>query len=196
MRCTRMVRRLTLTSVVLLSFTTVFTSCGPEEKFKAQLEDINDYQTKLDSVEKVLHSIDFDSLKNVVASAAESEKIVKKIYDSDTLDEEFARAITEFKGIRKNMSKPENKLKVFQEEIDALKNQFTVLEKDIKNGALSEEEVKKYTEREMKDSQLFFNEFKKFYDNTKIVFEVYETYNPKVQKTIKILKEKNEASTS
>ena len=182
--------------IVVTIFSFVFISCGPEEKFKGPLTDIKNHQEKLDSVEKVLENIAFDSLELILQEIHQNEKDVKKYFKDDTLDMEFGRAMTDFKGIRKSIKSPELKKKSFQNEIDALQKQFKDLKHDIEKGVLSEEEVKKFTSKEVGDTKMFMDQFSLFHSAAQKSFKVYYTYKDVINKTIQKLKNKHESTPS
>lgn len=178
-----------------LTLTTLFlVSCGPKEKFEGPLKDINTYQSKLDSVEKVMEDIPFDSLETILKEIHQNEKDVKKYFKDDTLDMMFAQAMTEFKSIRKKIKSPRLKESAFQKEIDALQKQLKDLKHDITNGVLSEEEVQKFTAKEIADSKILIQKFSLFQNTAEKSMDVYYTYKEIIQSTIQKLKDSYENS--
>lgn len=167
-------------------------SCGPEEKFKGPLSDIEKYTKKIDSIENLSNEIPYDTLAFILKEVHQFEAEVKKYFKDDTLEMEFARAMNEFKGIRKNMKDPENNKKIFHLEMEGLKKQLNDLEEDIKNGVLSKEEVQKYTAKEVADTKLLLQQFGLFHETADKVLDVYYLNREIIANTIKELKAKRE----
>ena len=132
----------------------VLSACNPETKYADELKEIDTYTKKLDSVETILNGIEFDSLVYMQKTAADNEKLIKRFYVSDTIDQVFAQKLAYNKSVRKFLKKAdEEKIKMVNE-LDALKKQFTNLKTDILNGLYNKEQIKNYLKIEEDDTEM------------------------------------------
>ncbi|MGB1103781.1 MAG: hypothetical protein ACPG21_09140 [Crocinitomicaceae bacterium] len=125
-------------------------SCDPAEAYKTELTEIDSCLKRIDTLETLFDGIDFDTLQIMVDHVIANEKTIKEIYQPDTLDVTFGRHVNDSKIIRKTLTNLGNKQLSYSDELNAIKNQFMDLEDDIRNGVLTEDQIKTYlnTEKE------------------------------------------------
>jgi len=140
----------------------VLSACNPETKYADELKEIDSYTKKLDTVEAVLNGIEFDSLVYMQEMASSNEKLIKRFYINDTLDEDFAQKLTYNKSVRKFLKGvDEEKVKMY-DELKALTNQFEYLKTDILNGLYNKEQISNYLSVEKKDTDMLIKSVTEF----------------------------------
>lgn len=167
-------------------------SCDPSEEFKTELSEIDQHLADLDSLENLLHGIDFDSLAFMVEHVKENEALIKELYRPDTLNEEFGRLMNDSKSVRKGLATVGDDQVLYSDELNAVKHQFIDLKEDIQNGVLDEAQVKEYLSVENAALDKVSLSFGSFY--RMVSAERYRFYSvtPRVDEFIEGLKTKND----
>ena len=151
----------------------LLSACNPETKYANELKEIDTYSKKLDSVETILNGIDFDSLTYMQETALSNEKLIKRFYVSDTIDQDFAQKLNYNKYVRKHLKGAKEEKGNMLNELKALKIQFTNLKTDILNGLYSKDQINNYLSIEKSDTKLLINsvtEYDKMQKNAKTYF--------------------------
>lgn len=169
----------------------VLSACNPETKYVDELKEIDAYSKKLDSVETILNGIDFDSLVYMQETAASNEKLIKRFYVSDTIDQDFAQKLTYNKSVRKFLKgADEEKVKMY-DELKALKNQFVNLKTDILNGLYSKAQISNYLSAEKKDTDMLLKSVSEFDEIQKLNKSYFYFSTPSISAYLtKIMNEK------
>ncbi len=165
-----------------LLFVFVFWGCSPEEKYANQLTEIERYTTKLDSIEKVISGIDFDSLAFMQETAESNEKIIERYFHTDTIDANFAKKLALNKSVKltlKNILSQKEKMFL---EVEELKNQFTNLRVDIINGMYDEAQIENYFRTEKQDTDSLLKSIDEFMEIEKIQRQYFYKSNEEVSK--------------
>jgi DNA integrity scanning protein DisA with diadenylate cyclase activity len=140
----------------------LLSACNPETKYADELKEIDAYTKKLDTIETILNGIEFDSLVYMQEVASSNEKLIKRFYVGDTIDQDFAQKLTFNKSVRKFL-KGTNKEKVnMYAELNALKTQFANLKTDIINGLYNKEQISNYLSVEKKDTDMLLRSVTEF----------------------------------
>lgn len=148
-------------------------ACNPKTKYAEELKEIDAYTQKLDSIENILNGIDFDSLAYMQETALSNEKLIKRFYVSDTIDQNFAQKLDYNKSVRKLLKGALNEREKMFDELKALKTQFANLKTDILNGQYSKEQINNYLSVEKSDTKMLLKsvaEYDKMQNNQKIYF--------------------------
>ncbi len=132
----------------------LLTACNPQTKYAEELKEIDAYTQKLDSIEIILNGIDFDSLAYMQETASSNEKLIKRFYVSDTIDQNFAQKLDYNKSVRKLLKGALNERDKMFDELNALKTQFANLKTDILNGQYSKEQINNYLSVEKSDTKM------------------------------------------
>lgn len=141
-----------MTRLFYILFSLIFlSSCNPETKYAEELKDIDSYTNKLDSIEIILNGIEFDSLVYMQETAHTNEKLMKRFYVNDTIDESFAQKLAYIKSVRKILSDVKDEQHRMFAELKALKVQLSNLKTDILNGLYNKEQIVNYLNKEKKD---------------------------------------------
>jgi hypothetical protein len=146
----------------------LLTACNPESKFKSELQQIDFNLEKLDSVESVINGIEFDSLSYMYEIALNNEQLIKRYYQSDTIDKALADVLVFNKGIRKSFADVDKVQQNFMSELSALKTQFRNLKTDILNGLYNKEQIEHFLAIESNDTKLLINGIDGFYKTQQI----------------------------
>jgi hypothetical protein len=166
--------------VSLLLSALALTSCDPAKEFEAELKTIDSCMAQLDSIEQVYKGINFDSLDIMVEHVLANEAKMKNYYNADTVDQELGMLMNNCKGIRKSMKNVKGKALAFNDEIFALRKQFTNLKTDILNGAIEKEKINEYLAEEKAALDKLNKQFFDFYTMQKMQSAVYYYAVPKV----------------
>ena len=174
----------------------ILISCSPKSKFEKEIQVIDENLNTIDSVEEVVHSLQYDSLSYMVKTCKENLKQAQKYYTMDTIDQKFANELTYYKGIKKGVPSPHKLQHDWENEIEQLREQFKHLKHDVENGLLSEDKVKEYTKRESEDLKALLKEVEVFQKTYKSVADVFYQYNASIEQYIERLKKMNEQQTA
>jgi DNA integrity scanning protein DisA with diadenylate cyclase activity len=140
----------------------VLSACNPEVKYADELKEIDTYTKKLDTVESVLNGIEFDSLIYMQEVASSNEKLIKRFYVNDTINQDFAQKLTYNKSVRKFLKGADKEKVKMYNELNALKSQFANLKTDIINGLYNKEQISNYLSVEKKDSDMLLKSVTEF----------------------------------
>lgn len=131
---------------VLLLVITLFTvaACDPASQYKTELEEIDAYLSRIDSLETKFDGIVFDSLNIMVEHVKKNEGLIKALYQPDTLNASFGRLMNDSKSIRKTLSDVGGFEISIGDELNAVKHQLMDLKEDILAGLYSDEQIHEY----------------------------------------------------
>ncbi|MDX1349819.1 MAG: hypothetical protein R3279_06220 [Putridiphycobacter sp.] len=173
---------------ILMILGAIFIACSPEKKYAIELEEINRYETSIDSLKDLYLTINFDSLIYIQKEAAYHEKMIKSYYMADTISIDLAQKLQYIKSIRKSLSNIQVKQTGIGREIYALKKQFENLEKDIVEGLLNKKQITEYLENEKKAYENLSAEIAQVLDNQSKQFEDFNFAMPVVHEYVEIIK--------
>ena len=169
-------------------------SCNPSKKFTNELTTIDSCITVIEEMEEHLNGINFDSLDVMVQHVQHNESVIKRLYMSDTVDNDFARMMNECKGLRKTMEGSKAKKIKYGDELNALKHQFMDLKTDIMDGRFSKEQIDGYLSKEKRDMHIVHDSFYEFYDLQLKQTKIYYSNVPVVDKYVQDLLERENES--
>ena len=176
-------KRVFLISAMLL----LLASCDPGAKYKTELSEIDNYQLKLDSLSNEINGIEFDSLIYMQAEATANEKVIKSLFEPDTIDVVFAEKLNMNKGVRKSLGGVVKQKEEMLKEISELKLQFENLKEDILNGLYSKEQIVDYLNVEKLDFDILELGFKDFNLNQKKQKKNFYYANSQIAEYVEIL---------
>jgi hypothetical protein len=162
-------------------------SCDTGLKYKTELEEIQGYQLKLDSLSLDVNRIDLDSLVYMQTEAASNEKTIKALYSPDTIDALFAEKLNMNKGVRKSLISVNNQKENMLNEIGELKLQFVNLEVDILNGLYNQEQIVDYLNVEKLDFDILELSYKDFNLNQNKQKNNFYFANPQISEYVEML---------
>ena len=148
---------------VLFSLGITFISCDPATTYKKEIEEIDSCFALVDSLQNEFNGIEFDSLDYMYNHVLSNEDNIKKYYYSDTVNEMLAGQLNDSKSIRKRFKNIELDRTVLQEKLTTSLNQLENLEEDIRNGVLTEDQIKQYLADEKEAANEVYVEFESFY---------------------------------
>lgn len=163
-------------------------SCDPSTQFKSEIDEIDSLQSIVTDYEEKYESIDFDSLKIIVAHIEQNESDIEKYYIPDTINMELARQLMFSKEVRKKMTGADSKKMIFGDEVNAIKHQLINLKSDVKEGVLTKEEINGYIGSERSAILNFEHPFSEFYELQLYAKEVYSLDVVKVDSFIQSIK--------
>ncbi len=170
----------------------IFVACSPEKRYATELEEISGFNESLDSLNEIYATIKFDSLIAIQKVASQSEKMIKRHYNSDTISMDLAQRLQFIKSVRKSLFNIEIKKKAIKNEIMVLKDQFKNLESDIRNGILNHDQIKSYLAEEGMAYKILSDNISNLLSNQdKQLNDFYFAY-PLVKDYIEIIKPKED----
>lgn len=169
----------------------LLTSCDNATKYKTELDEISNYQSKLDSLTDEINGIKIDSLIYMQAEAAKNERIIKQYYAPDTIDVAFVQKLNKGKSVHKSLKNVETQKQSMLTEIEALKIQFSNLEKDILEGLYDKEQITDYLNVEKLDYDILELNFKDFNLNQQKQKNNFYFANPQIAEYVEILLNEN-----
>ena len=176
--------------IVLTAFL-LFTSCDNASKYKTELIEISNYQSKLDSLTNEINGIEIDSLNYMQTVATKNESIINQFYAPDTIDVEFVKKLNKGKSVRKSLKNVTTQKQSMLTEIEALKIQFSNLEKDIIEGLYNKEQITDYLNVEKLDYDILELNFKDFNLNQQKQKSNFYFANPQIAEYVEILLNEN-----
>lgn len=168
------------------------TSCDPASQYKTELDEIESYLSRIDSLETKFDGIDFDSLNLMVEHVKENEALIKELYQPDTLNEQFGRLMNDSKMIRKTLADVGGFETSIGDELNAIKHQLIDLKGDILAGLFSDEQIREYIDIEKEALAKVDEVFSNFYSTQEEETRRFYDVVPKVDAFIEDLKEKSE----
>ncbi len=136
---------------LLVALTTVATTaCNPATKYKTEITEIDSCLTVVDSLQTMYDEIPFDSLDLMYSHVVNNEDVVRELYMVDTVNQDVARKLNDAKSVRKAFKAVSVEQSEFKTELQTSKMQLETLKKDIKEGVLTEEQIKQYLGQEKK----------------------------------------------
>lgn len=163
-------------------------SCASLQMKDKQLAQIDSILIQVDSIEQIVNGISFDSISNLAKDMADDKKQIKKYYHSDTVDENLARKINRFNGIRKQFKKVSSKGIMFNKKITLMQEQLQSLKIDVENGAGNKEKYNEYILLEQSNFNDLEKEFKDIYTVTQDNLKEHQEIMPFVKSFIEDIK--------
>lgn len=173
--------------IIVFSALFLIASCDNASKYKAEIVEIDNYQSKLDSLVEEINGIEFDSLVYMQAEADKNEKIIKTHYAPDTIDAVFAEKLNFNKGVRKSLKAVVKQKNDMLKEIEELKIQFTNLKIDIIEGIYDKEQITDYLNVEKLDYDILELSFKDFNLNQIKQKKNFYFANPQIAEYVEII---------
>lgn len=162
-------------------------SCDNAVKYKTEIDEIDSYEMKLDSLADEINGIDFDSLVYMQAEADKNEKIIKTHYTPDTIDVVFAEKLNYNKGVRKSLKAVMKQKEDMMTEIDELKTQFGNLKTDILEGIYDKEQITDYLNVEKLDYDILELNVREFDLNQTKQKKNFYYANPQIAEYVAII---------
>ena len=175
----------------LITFAVVISSCDNATKYKTELDEISRYQHKLDSLSDEINGIEIDSLVYMQTQAEKNEQVIKKYYISDTIDIIFAKKLDKNKNVRKSLKGVKKQKQSMLTEIEAIKIQFSNLEKDILEGLYDKARITDYLNVEKLDYNILVLSYRDFKLNQKKQKGNFYYANPQISEYVEILLNEN-----
>lgn len=182
---------------ILPTFLAFFTllllgSCDPASQYKTELDEIDSYLHRIDSLETKFDGIVFDSLTMMVEHVKTNENLIKDLYQPDTLNANFGRLMNDSKAIRKTLSDVGGFETTIGDELNAVKHQLMDLKEDILAGLFSDEQIREYIDIEKEALAKVDEIFSNFYITQETEKARYYEVVPQVDAFIEELKAKRE----
>ena len=174
------------------SFLLTLVACDPASQYKTELDEIDSYLTRIDSLETKFDGIEFDSLNMMVEHVKKNESLIKELYNPDTLNAEFGRLMNDSKMIRKTLADVGGFESSIGDELNAVKHQLMDLKEDILAGLFSDDQIREYIAIEKEALAKVDDIFANFYATQLEEKNRFYDVVPKVDTFIEDLKVKSE----
>jgi len=148
-------------------------------------EDKSPYMVRLDSLDAMLDEtstyllIDYTTIANRREMIFNQMRYINQFY-TDTMSQEFANALSKYKGIRKTYARFEKEYPAAYDEMKSLEQQAADLRESINKNELSKEEFKTYYRKEFADIE--FNR-----NRSRILAENIHSLEPDYQRISRIM---------
>ena len=174
------------------SFLLTLVACDPASQYKTELDEIDSYLTRIDSLETKFDGIEFDSLNMMVEHVKKNESLIKELYNPDTLNAEFGSLMNDSKMIRKTLADVGGFESSIGDELNAVKHQLMDLKEDILAGLFSDYQIREYIAIEKEALAKVDDIFANFYATQLEEKNRFYYVVPKVDAFIEDLKVKSE----
>lgn len=152
------------------------------------IEEIEKWQTKLDSAHQVYLTVDFDSINKIAWVVNENERAIKRLNTADTIYTDMVKALDDYKWIRKNLKNIDAKKHEYGTEFKELTKQLEDLKLDVQNGLRTPEENKQYLANEIQAIQKLFAKFSSDHETFEKATSEFARLKDKVQKYVDAIK--------
>ena len=152
------------------------------------IQEIEKWESKLDSAHQVYLNTDFDSINKMVWKVKENEKAIKRLNSADTIYSDMVKVLDDYKWIRKKVKNVEVKKLEYKTEFDELKLQLENLKLDVQNGVRTSEENKQYLSNEVQSIKVLMTKFSKDHETFTEGMKRFGELNGKVQVYVDQLK--------
>lgn len=159
-------------------------SCEQMKIKEKQLTEIAKVEVELNELRDTVNKIQFDSIGIYALDMANDKRLIKKFYHSDTVNENLARKINRFNGIRKQFKKVSGKGITFGIKVDSCLAQVARLKNDISMGAGDKSKYQEYINLEKKNLNQLEMEFEQINSTTQRNLKEYKEYSPFVKNFI------------
>ncbi|MFK8044991.1 MAG: hypothetical protein AB8B72_05825 [Crocinitomicaceae bacterium] len=173
--------------IVFLFLGVLLISCNPEKKYAAEIQEIEKYETSLDSLVSVYNSIKFDSLTYIQSTASQAEKMIKMHYTADTISMDLGERLRFIKSVRKSLGSIDVKKKSLKRELRMLKEQFATLKIDVQEGLYGRSQIDEYLLAEKKAYENLTENLNTVLDNQKKQLHDFNYAYPTVREYIELI---------
>jgi hypothetical protein len=158
--------------------------CNTKPDFSSEIKTIDSLETEVKKSLAECKTMDTSWVHPLTKKANYNVKMIKTVYNPDTINVEEVSAITYYKGFRKlGMGFVRERQKMIEEFNKTLK-QLKDLKTDAENAALSKEDLKKFILEEKSVTTELIYKFNDMKYTTIEVLKNYDSLTPKIEKLI------------
>lgn len=174
-------------SIISLS---IFASCG-ENQFVDKIKTLDSLSVEVERLIDSVETVDTNSYKTA-ASIIESNINLIRNELKDTVTQEEARVLSDYKMIRKSLVNYSDKINALHKELIYTKKQLNNLSRDLDRGYIEASKAEEYFSIEVTSAQAVLEDGWSTLNNSPIYLKMFEELQPKVQEFINMhqLKEK------
>lgn len=169
---------------IFILFTAFFSSCGGPD-FSPEIRSIDSLRVEIDRIEKELGTLDSAILDTISMHASNNVNILKKVYDTDTIDMVRARKITTYKSLRRVNLRANKQRAELWAEIHLSEKQLENLKKSLEHGDFELEVGRKYFQEEKLATRALFSAYEAYKGSYESTRQLYDSLNPYVLEVIR-----------
>lgn len=168
--------------LILTSVVSLFISCSGNQ-FADKIQTLDSLAVEVERLIDSIETVDTNTYKN---AASEIEKNVSLIKNElkDTVTQEEARILSDYKMIRKSLVNFPDKIKALHEELLYTHSQLNNLSKDLKMGYIEASKAEEYFSIEVTSAQAVLEDGWNTLNNSPVYLKMFDDLQPKVQEFI------------
>jgi hypothetical protein len=165
-------------ATIFLVITLFFTSCGGNQ-FSDKINVLDSLSLE---VERLIDSIEIADTASYIIAHKTIEKDLKHIQKGlkDTVTQEEARFLSDYKMIRKSLGNFTDKIKALHQELIYTQKQLNSLSKDLRRGYIEASKADEYFSIEVTSAQTVLEDGWSTLNNNPVYLKMYEELHPKV----------------
>lgn len=169
-------------SVIFISLTTLISSCGGNQ-FADKIQTLDSLSVE---IERLIDSIQVTDTISYKSAYKTIEKDLKLIQNElkDTVTQEEARFLSDYKMIRKSLGNYSDKIKALSQELLFTQKQLNNLSNDLKRGYIEADKAEEYFSIEVTSAHAVLEDGWSTLSNSPVYLKMYHDLQPKVQNFI------------
>lgn len=171
-------------------------SCNTKPDVTKEVKTIDSLHTEIEKVLVDCKGLDTAWVDPMTQKAALNIKMIKKVYDPDSISMSEAQMVTYYKGFRKVGRKFSGDRLVFIREFQKSLKQLDNLKTDAQNGALKGDDLQKFLNEEKLVTTDLIYKYKDFKSSTQAVLKNFDSLTPLIEKIIEVYSIKYESEES
>lgn len=160
--------------------------CNTKPDYSVQIKTIDSLQTEVKKNLEAIEKMDTVWMVDFTKKAEYNVKMLKKVYNPDSLDPDEIGMINYYKGYRKLGKKIKGERYKLMIELKKSMKQLADLKTDAENGSLKKEDLDKYLVEENIVTTGLIYQFNEMENTTKEVLERYDSIAPKIEKIVEV----------
>lgn len=171
-------RKLILLAFIFITFSALISSCAGNQF----ADKINTLDSLSIEVERLIDSIKVTDTAIYKSAHKTIEQNLKLIQNElkDTVTQEEARFLSDYKMIRKSLGNYTDKIKALQQELIYTEKQLNNLSKDLSRGYIEASKAEEYFSIEVTSTQAVLEDGWATLNNSPVYLKMYEDLHPKV----------------
>jgi hypothetical protein len=154
---------------------------------QAMEQQIAQISTSLEAIQQGLDSLKTQSLQKIQQKLIHNELQIVQLYHDDTLNENFAQTMSDYKVIKEKLPAIIKAQIVLDSSLQVEAKQLYKLKNDIKNGAGRRDKYANYIAQEEKNIALLRHIYSKLYNEHKTIVHDFNRLTPKIYAIIDYL---------
>lgn len=159
-------------------FSIFFSSCG-ENQFKEKINTLDSLSTEVTRLIDSIKIADTTSYINAYNTIEQNLKLIQKTL-KDTVTQEEARVLSDYKMIKKSLFNFTDKIKEIEKELIFTKKQLNNLAKDLSRGYIEASKAEEYFSIEVTSANAVLEDGWATLNNSPVYLKMFEDLHPKV----------------